>query len=205
VNAKLPRLCLIFFIALFVTACGSNAPHQIDQEEMSVAIGGQKFSDLLVIGVYDDRTYRVTAETAFAEQLKSQGIKASPSYDFMRDLSNLENNVTIAEQLATRSYDGVLVIATLDEGYDYDGGDYFETSGMVYLLGGEPGAATDTGSFIAWAGSGYYSLYIGLWDSKTGQPVWQISTDSETTGSESGDTRALADFVASTLREKGLL
>lgn len=204
-NMNLPRLCFIIFVALSMTACGSTAPHRVDQEEMSTTWGGQPFSDLLVIGVYDDRTYRVSAETAFAEQLKSQGIKASPSYDFMPNLSNLENNVAIAEQLATRSHDGVLVVATLDEGYDYDAGDYFATRGMVYLLGGEPGAATDTGSFIAWAGSGYYTLYVGLWDSKTGQPVWQISTDSETTGSESGDTRALADFVASTLREKGML
>jgi hypothetical protein len=204
-NRNFPTLSLILSIAFVVSACGSTGPHQVDQEEMSAAWGGQPFTDLLVIGVYEDRTYRVSAETAFSEQLKSQGIKASPSYDFMPDLSNLENNVAIAEQLATRSHDGVLVVATIDEGYDYDVGDYFATRGMVYLLGGEPGAATDTGSFIAWAGSGYYTLYVGLWDAKTGQPVWQISTDSETTGSESGDTRALADFVASTLRGKGLL
>jgi len=76
---------------------------------------------------------------------------------------------------------------------------------MVYLLGGEPGTSTDMGAFIAWAGSGTYSLYIGLWDVQMYEPVWQVSTRSETTGSESQDTQALADFVVDTLREKGLL
>jgi hypothetical protein len=172
---------------------------------MSASWGGQPFSDLLVIGVYDDRSFRVSAETTFAERLKSQGVQASPSYDFMPNLRDLKDNVAIATQLATRSHDGVLVVATLDEGYDYDVSDYLETRGMVYLLGGEPSEITDMGSFISWAGSGYYTMYVGLWNPKTGQPVWQITTDSETTGSESGDTSALADFVVSALREKGLL
>jgi hypothetical protein len=99
----------------------------------------------------------------------------------------------------------VLIIATLDEGYDYDVGDYFATRGMVSLLGGEPGAGTDMGAFIAWAGSGLYTMYIGLWDAGTGQAVWQATTNSATTGSESGDTKALADFVVDTLQAKGLL
>ena len=98
----------------------------------------------------------------------------------------------------------MLIIATLDEGYDYDVGDYFATRGMVSLLGGEPGAGTDMGAFIAWAGSGLYTMYIGLWDAGTGQAVWQATT-SASTGSESGDTKALADFVVDTLQAKGLL
>jgi len=68
-----------------------------------------------------------------------------------------------------------------------------------------PGAGTDMGAFIAWAGSGLYTMYIGLWDAGTGQAVWQATTNSATTGSESGDTKALADFVVDTLQAKGLL
>lgn len=35
--------------------------------------------------------------------------------------------------------------------------------------------------------------------------VWEISTNSQTTGSESGDTQALAEFVVEELRKKGLV
>jgi hypothetical protein len=83
-------------------------------------------------------------------------------------------------------------------------GDYFATRGMVYLLGGKPGAATDMGAMVAWAGSGLYEMYIGLWDAKTAKPVRQITTDSSSSGSNADDIKTLADFVVDTMREKGL-
>ena len=117
----------------------------------------------------------------------------------------MDDEGAVRDLLEANGYDAILTVATIDEGYDYDYEDYLETRGVVYLLGGEPGAGTDMGSFVAWAGSGSYSLHLGLWDAGTLSPVWQITTNSQTTGSESGDTSALADFVVETLRTKGLL
>ena len=54
--------------------------------------------------------------TAFAEILKSNGIAATPSYDLLPELDDLESNSEIAQKLATMKHDGVLVVATLDEG-----------------------------------------------------------------------------------------
>lgn len=191
-------------VALVFSSCAS-VPHRISDEELSPEWSGKAYRNLLVIGVYTDRPYRIGAETSFAEILKGKGITATPSYDLIPQLSSLESQEDLAEKLATTDHDAVLVVATLDEGYDYDIGDYFATRGMVYLLGGRPGTFTNLGSFIAWAGSGHYTLYVGLWDAKAQKPVWQITTNSETTGSESEDAKALADFVVEKLREKGLL
>lgn len=200
----------IFTIIGVITAISvglncASAPHRIAKEEVASEWAGAVYTDILVIGAYNDRPYRIGAETSFAEVLKSKGLTATPSYDLLPRLDDLESNAEIANQLATTSHDGVLIVATLDEGYDYDVGDYYATRGMVYLLGGEPGAGTDMGAFLAWAGSGLYTLYVGLWDVKTQDPIWQITTDSKTTGSESGDTVALAEFVVENLRGKGLL
>lgn len=196
--------CLAILIVAALSAC-SSAPHKIYDEEISSSWSGERFENLLVIGAYTDRSFRISAETQFVEELKSRGVQATPSYTLIRDTTTLDSNDEIRTKLATMPNDAVLIVATLDEGYDYDVGDYYATRGMVYLLGGQPGAATDMGSFIAWAGSGKYSLYIGLWDVQQYQPVWQISTKSETTGSESQDNKALADFVVDALREKGML
>ena len=46
---------------------------------------------------------------------------------------------------------------------------------------------------------------MGLWDAATLKPVWEITTDSETTGSDTEDNKALAKFVAGQLYEKGLI
>lgn len=187
-----------------LAAC-SSTPHKVDDEDLSSNWSGQAFSDLLIVGAYTDRSFRIGSETQFSEELKSRGVKATPSYTLIPDTTVLDNNAEIRAKLATMPHDAVLIVATLDEGYEYDAGDYFATRGMVSLLGGEPGAATDMGSFIAWAGSGLYTLHISLWDARTGQVVWQVTTDSESTGSESGDTKALAEFVVDELRKKGLL
>lgn len=198
------RVMIVGLISLVLVAC-SSTPHKVSDEEVSPDWSGQSYANLLVIGVYDDRGYRVGAESSFVEELKALGVRASVSYDFMPDLSDLESNAEIAQKLVEGAYDAVLVVSTLDPGYEYDPMDYYETRGMVVLMGGQPGAATELGDFISWAGSGQYILYVGLWDASAGKPVWQITTDSSTTGSESGDRKALAEFVVQELRSKGML
>lgn len=199
-------ICLIVAggVALVLLSC-TSATHQIADGELAPEKSGKTYSDLLIIGAYNDRPYRISSETTFSEILKNKGIMATPSYDLLPQLDGLENDKVLVNKLERTNHDGVLVVATLDEGYDYDVGDYYATRGMVYLLGGRPGAGTDMGAFIAWASSGQYSLYVGLWDSKTLKPVWQIKTNSQTTGSESEDSKALAEFVVETLHSKGLL
>jgi len=196
-------LCIIATM-LLLSACSSGPPHRIDSEEFATEFSGKTYSNLLIIGVYEDRTFRVSGETSLAEELKSRGVAASPSYDLIPDSSAIKADA-LADIVTTRGFDAILTIATLDPGYDYDAGDYMATRGVVYMLGGEPGAGTDLGAMIAWAGSGLYTLHVGLWDAATQTPVWQVTTDSESSGSESGDLRTLADFVVDTLRSKGLL
>lgn len=201
------RLCcagLALTGAILVQAC-SSAPHRIKSEDVSNNWNGQKSNNVLVIGVYEDRPYRASAETAFAEELKNQGIAAEPSFDIIPDLASLDSEEDIARSLSGRNNDAILSVATIDPGYDFDYEDALETRGMVVLLGGRPGPYTDLGNFIAWAGSGGYTLHVGLWDPVTQRPLWQATTSSRTTGSESGDTKALAQFVRSTLQEKGML
>lgn len=179
--------------------------HHISSEEISPDLNGKVYSKLLTIGKYSDKAYRTSAEVLFTEVLKSKGVNADPSYNLLPQLDDLENNKEAILKVKESNYDGVLIVATLDEGYDYDIGDYYATRGMVYLLGGEPGTYTDIGSFIDWAGSGQYKLYVGLWDVSSLNPVWQITTKSETSGSESEDNKALAELIANQLLEKGLI
>lgn len=200
---RVSRLLIIVTTALFFSACGSSPPHNVADEEFDSTFAGQTFSNLLVLGVYQDRTFRISGETTLAEELKARGINASPSYDLLPNTQ--ASAAEIQGALTSGAFDGVLIVATIDPGYDYDAGDYFETRGMVYMLGGEPGAATDLGAMIAWAGSGVYELYVGLWDAKTGKPVWAVTTDSEDSGSESGDLKALADMIVAELQKKGIL
>lgn len=196
---RLSLLC-----ALTVSAC-AGAAHRVDQEELGPGFADRSFGDLLIVGVYEDRTFRVASETAFAEELAARGVGATASYTSIDDLGTLDDETALRRALEGTTHDALLTVATIDAGYEYDYEDYLETRGLVYLLGGRPGAGTDLGSFISWAGSGIYKLHIGLWDAETLSPIWQITTNSETTGSESGDTAALAQFVVEALREKGLV
>lgn len=201
-----PWISLTFIagIAFFICACASK-PHQISDESLEKGAGKGSYSNLLLLGAYDDRQYRVGAEALFAEVLKEQGIKAAPSYDILPALKSLKCNEEVAEKLKGTEYDAVLIVTALYKGYDYDLGDYYATKGFVYLLGGRPGPATELGSLFAWAGSGGYRLYVGLWDAATLKPIREVTTDSETTGSDTEDNKALAKLVAGQLYEQGLI
>lgn len=204
VSTWVGRMSLLAATSMLLGAC-AGVPHKVRTEELSESWNGESFSNLLIIGAYDDRTYRVSAETAFAEDLKQRGVAAKPSYDLIADLKALDEEDEIAEALAGQEVDAVLSVTTIDPGYDFGYEDAMASRGMVYLLGGRPGRGTDLGNFIAWAGSGYYTLHVALWDAETQRPVWQVTTSSETTGSESGDIRALVEFTVERLRENGLL
>lgn len=188
----------------FLAGC-AGVPHQVGQEQLSPEAAGRTFSDIVVVAVYQDRTYRISSESAFVEELRQQGVLAATSYEAVPQLDSARAEAALRGMLQSSNHDAVLTVSTIDAGYDYGYEDYLETRGLVYLLGGEPGAGTDMGSFISWAGSGQYHLHIALWDAKTFQPVWQVTTESETTGSDTGDIKALAEFLAKTLRDRGLL
>lgn len=189
---------------LLLGAC-SSVPHKVQDEITSPEWKGKTYKNLLVMGVYDDRTYRVSSETAFAEELKKRHVTAEPSYDVIPDLNALDSEDEIAELLSSRDNDAVLSVATIDPGYDFDYEDALETRGMVYLLGGRPGSFTEMGNFISWAGSGHYTLHVALWDVATQKPVWQVTTSSQSTGSEAEDLKTLVDFVVTAARKKGMI
>lgn len=201
---KILKLIGSITIAVVVSSC-SSAIHQIADEELTTEQPGNIYTNLLVVGAYNDRPYRIGAETLFAEVIKSKGVNASPSYDLLPQLDSLISNEEAVRKLKETNYDGVIVVATIDEGYDYDLGDYYGTKGMFSLLGVRTGRYYEMGSFIEWAGSGLYTLYVGLYDINSPNPVWKITTDSQTTGSESEDNKALAELIINRLREKGLI
>ncbi len=195
---------IIAAVAMLAAAC-AGAPHSVKTEQVSEEWGGNAYKELLIIGAYDDQTYRASAETAFAQELKSRGISAKPSFNSVPNLRELDLESEVADIVANEQVDAVLSVSTIDPGYEFGYEDAMAHRGIVYLLGGRPGAGTELGSFISWAGSGFYKLHLALWDARTQKPVWQVTTSSESTGSESEDLKALVDFTVDRLREKGLL
>jgi hypothetical protein len=199
-----PRILLATAAIAMLPACG-GPPHKIHEEWMVPVWRGKPFQKLLIIGVYDDRTYRASAETGFVEELKALGVAAQPSYDVIPDLDTIDTDDKVAQALSSRKSDAVLTVATIDPDSKLDYQDALEKRGLVYLLGGRPGPFTDMGGYRSWAGSGHYTLHVALWNVDTQKPIWQATTKSHSTDSESGDIKALADFVVATLRKKGLL
>lgn len=165
----------------------------------------KRYSHLLFVGAYDDSKYRVSAEKTFVAVLQGKGIDASVSYKLLPGLKNVQNNTEVSNKLKGTEYDGMLVVSILENGYDYNLNNFHASKGFVYLLDGRPRRPAERGSFLAWAGTGDYLIYAGLWDVKTLRPVWQITTDSKSTGSDKKDNELLAEVIAEALQEKGLV
>lgn len=190
----------IAFMILFFSGC-TGMRSAINGEEAS----GKTYGNLLVIGAYDERQYRVSSEEVFTRVLKKEGIGAAPSYNLLPGLENIQNDTEVAGKLKSTDYDGILIVSVLSKQIAYDLYSHHASKGLAYLLDGRPPRATERGSFLAWAGTGSYDVYIGLWDAETLRPVWNITTDAKTTGSDTQDNKIVAEFVAEQLKKRGLV
>jgi len=167
-------------------------------------LAGRKYNKLLVVGLYDDRTFRIAAESIFAEELSQKAVDTTPSFNLFVDLDALDDETKIREKLAGTDFDGVLTIAALEvgAGFDYEG--YQEQYAMVRLLGSE-GVFTRLGANAAYYESGKLKLDVGLWDARTLQSVWHATTDSYSQEAETDEIKTVADFLIEALAERGFI
>ena len=81
---------------LLLSACGSSAVHSVSDEELTPRPDGQTYSDLLIVGVYNDRAYRVSSETTFAEELKTRVDGAEA--EFGEFAGNVDGEMQVAQE-----------------------------------------------------------------------------------------------------------
>ena len=201
---KLIAVSGIIASTLLIYAC-STKPHQIEKEKLMSNWNGEPYKNLLIVGVYEDRPFRISSEISFSDELKSKSVTASPSYEAIPQLSALDNATAISDATTAKGFDALLTIATTDINKEYTYEDALETRGMVRLLGGTPGAGTEAGILISYLSSGTYVLHIALWDAKTQKPIWQATTHSVFQDTTSDEIKSLADMVVQKLRSKGLI
>ncbi|GLP95701.1 hypothetical protein [Paraferrimonas sedimenticola] len=198
------RYLTLALVALSLAGC-AGSPHVFKTEAVETAYQAQPIASVAVVGQYADATERAMLESGIAQTLVNQGLNAKASQSVIPDLETLNQPELLQAALANTESDSLLVISTIDPGYDYDYGDYLATRGTVRILGGEPGAGTDLGALISWAGSGKYQLYVRLLDSKSLQPIWQATTRSNHSGSDAQDIQALAQLLLKEWQEQQLV
>lgn len=202
---KKPLALLSIITSMFLVVACSSTPHEVEKEALTPNWNGEPYKNLLIVGVYKDRPFRISSEISFSDELKSKGVTASPSYEIVPDLSALDNANAISDATLSKEFDALLTIVTTDVNEEFTYGDALATRGFVSLLGGKPGVATDTGILISYLSSGTYALHIGLWDAKTQKPIWQATTHSVIQDNSSDEIKSLADLVVQKLRAKGLI
>jgi len=202
---KKPLALLCTITSMFMIVACSSIPHEVEKETLTPKWNGDPYKNLLIVGIYKDRPFRISSEISFSDELKSKGVTASPSYEIIPDLSALDNTNAISDATLSKEFDALLTIVTTDVNEEFSYGDALATRGFVSLLGGEPGVATETGILISYLSSGTYALHIGLWDAKTQKPIWQATTHSVIQGKSSDEIKSLADLVVLKLRGKGLI
>lgn len=205
---KLQFITLLFLILL--SACVTTS-HKIVKEERNPAWQGSKIDNILVVGAYADRAFRISAESVFADQLRSKGLSVMTSYDIIPkidELSTEEDAVEFIQKLRENEIEVILSFATLHSREAYDPSAYYEGSGFIYLLGGDSYDADAFGRIVdgeAYLSSGNLELDISLWDAKELTAIWNATTKSYSLDQGAGGVKILADFVYSSLEERGFL
>ena len=180
---------VISVFAIFMAACASTEVHELSSESNQTSQNIQPYQSIVISVDVKDKYAKANAENVLVDVLQQKGVQA-----FRTD-----------QPTATMTHSAVVLIDVLDEGYDYDYDDYLATRGTVYLLGGEPGAGTNLGSLISWAGSGKYSLRITVYDMMSEKAVWSGTTYSNSSGDANQDLVELASFIDKQLSQRGLI
>ncbi|MEE9123791.1 MAG: hypothetical protein V3U14_04750 [candidate division NC10 bacterium] len=197
------RLALFIALTVALAACSTAPRHTIKSEERADDWHGRAYKKILVVGLYDDRAFRVSSESVFAEELSAKSVAASASYDVIPKLDSLSDEAALRQTLADGGYDAVLTISTL-EASDYNGGGWEAAEAWLYAFGADTRILRGANAYNEYE-AGKYVLGIHLWDASTLSAVWNATTDSYGQGTGSDEVKQLADFMVETLRERGFI
>ncbi|MEM9383222.1 MAG: hypothetical protein AAGB93_24975 [Planctomycetota bacterium] len=189
-------------ICLGLLAACTSTQHEIENEQLGEAWDGRPRANLLVVGLYEEQTDRVSIESVLAARLTAQGVTASPSYSVLPDLA--ADADAIARTIAGGGYDGVLTMATLEGGEQFDYEAHQEAYAMVRLLGSE-GTFTRLGGYADQAAAAQHLLDFGLFDAKTLEPLWNATTDSREADTGAAGIERLSDWLVGELRSRSLV
>ena len=190
---------LVALLALLGACTGTR--HIVDHEKKGSAWDGKPRMNLLVVGLYDDRTDRVSIESVLASRLTEKGVKASPSYDLIPNLDASLGSIQAA--VRGKGYDAVLTMATLEGGEEFDYDSHQAGYAFVRLLGSS-GTFTRLGGYVDHAAKAKHVLDLGLFDARTLQPIWSGTTDSTESDLGAEGIKKLADWLAGELRSRKL-
>lgn len=199
-GAGIFKAMAVLVCAGLCAACTSTQ-HIIDHEKMGSAWDGQSRTNLLVVGLYEDRTDRVSVESVLASQLTEMGIKASPSYALLPDLN--ADYASIQAAVHGKGYDAILTMATLEGGQQFDYESHQALYAFVRLLGSE-GTFTRLGGYADQGVAAQHVLDIGLFDTPSFEPIWSATTASRESDIGPEGIKRLANWLAGELKARKL-
>lgn len=197
------NLLVLIISALVLNACSTAPRHEINTETRDPDWKGEPFKKILVIGVYDDKAFRISNESVFAAELSEKAVATSSSYELIPNLATLDDEAAIREALEGKDFDAILTVATLEASEDFDNEGWNTQYNIFSIFGSDRGAHwTQMASQLDYYESGNFVLDIGLFDTKTLKPVWNVTTDSYSQEDVSEQVKTLADFMINTLKER---
>ncbi|QYK12658.1 hypothetical protein K0I63_18345 [Shewanella rhizosphaerae] len=203
-SAKLFKMLTAAGIGIVMMTGCSSLPHEIASEQRSDQLNKQ-YQSLTVMAAQTDPASRKIVERQLADDLGQHQVSATPSFESLPDAAKITDEAALQAYADSQANEALLILSVTDAGYDYGYDDYLETRGWVYMLGGEPGAGTQIGSLISWAGSGQQQLHVQVYDKQAKQIVWQADIDANDSGSEVQNIQALTRFVVDQMQARAII
>ncbi len=202
------RLRFLLVFPVFMVACSTATTHSIKTENRNPDWQPIALKNIAVVAVTDDRAERVSSESVFAEELTAKAVDASPTFDFIPRLSSLDTEEEARRAFDGKDFDAILTIGIIESRDQYQYEDYYSTYGWMILLGADSRQARGVANLkdvSDYYGQGKLTLDIGLWDADTLEPIWNATTDSYEFGRGAQGVQNLADFMITTLAERGFI
>lgn len=130
-----------------------------------------EFRKILVVGITDDREARRHFENKFVSHVRSRQIEGVTSYSLVPDLTHIEAEESVKQQITSLGIDGVITVRVVELQHRDEGGwiegwqQDLETEGDVRRLIEDSLPVTRT------SGS-HYGAEVALWETANGSRIW---------------------------------
>ena len=156
---------MLTLLSLVAVLCGCRGQgHEIAKEKKDPNWKGGPVQNILVIGLYDDKAYRVSAEGVCVQEFAAKGITSKASHGIIPSLNTTKSPSATQSAIAGKGFDAILSVSTLKSAEKFDYEAHAATYAFVRLLGSE-GTFTRMGGY-----AGEHEQATSSWTSACGTP-----------------------------------
>jgi hypothetical protein len=167
---------LVVVVLLAAASLGADSLLRLADRRVDDTAAGVRLTNVLVVGISDDRDVRNRFEDRFVSNLRGRGVMASASHSIVPDLTDLEDRDRILEAIHAEGVDAVLTVRAI--AIERHGeSDWVAAWNAWAAAAATPRELIEASLPVSASKSKKLGIEFGLWDLRGPRRLWAARSD----------------------------